>query len=94
MAKNRVFISYDYDKDKVSKDRLLAWDAGNRLLDGVEREQRAPQRAGMLQCGRRVVDRAGLDGHELLFELGGLPGFPRRPATEVALFADDAQEVT
>ncbi len=27
MAKNRVFISYDYDHDKVSKDRLLAWDA-------------------------------------------------------------------
>lgn len=27
MAKNRVFISYDYDKDKASKDRLLGWDA-------------------------------------------------------------------
>ena len=27
MAKNRVFISYDYDRDKASKDRLLGWDA-------------------------------------------------------------------
>lgn len=27
MAKNRVFISYDYDHDKTSKDRLLGWDA-------------------------------------------------------------------
>jgi hypothetical protein len=25
MAKNRVFISYDYDHDKASKDRLLGW---------------------------------------------------------------------
>ncbi len=27
MAKNRVFISYDYDHDKDSKDQLLGWDA-------------------------------------------------------------------
>ena len=27
MAKNKVFISYDYDHDKASKDRLLGWDA-------------------------------------------------------------------
>jgi hypothetical protein len=26
MAKNKVFISYDYDHDKGSKDRLLGWD--------------------------------------------------------------------
>ena len=26
MAKNRVFVSYDYDNDKTSKDRLLRWD--------------------------------------------------------------------
>ena len=31
MAKNRVFISYDYDHDKVSKDRLLGWDADNEF---------------------------------------------------------------
>ncbi len=31
MAKNRVFISYDYDHDKASKDRLLAWDAGKEF---------------------------------------------------------------
>ena len=27
MAKNRVFISYDYDHDKASKNQLLGWDA-------------------------------------------------------------------
>ena len=27
MDKNRVFISYDYDNDKTSKDQLLGWDA-------------------------------------------------------------------
>jgi len=27
MAKNRVFINYDYDHDKASRDRLLGWDA-------------------------------------------------------------------
>lgn len=26
MARNRVFISYDYDHDRASKDRLLGWD--------------------------------------------------------------------
>ena len=31
MAKNRVFISYDYDKDKASKDRLLGWDADKEI---------------------------------------------------------------
>jgi hypothetical protein len=32
MAKNKVFIGYDYDHDKASKDRLLGWDA-NREFD-------------------------------------------------------------
>ena len=32
MARNRVFISYDYDQDKTSKDRLLGWDT-NREFD-------------------------------------------------------------
>lgn len=27
MAKNRVFISYDYDHDQASKNQLLGWDA-------------------------------------------------------------------
>jgi hypothetical protein len=27
MAKNKVFIGYDYDNDKAFKDRLLGWDA-------------------------------------------------------------------
>src|SRR3989338_6969018 len=31
MAKNRVFISYDYDRDKASKDRLLGWDADKEI---------------------------------------------------------------
>ncbi len=31
MAKNRVFISYDYDNDKASKDRLLGWDANKEF---------------------------------------------------------------
>jgi hypothetical protein len=31
MAKNKVFISYDYDNDKASKDRLLGWDANNEF---------------------------------------------------------------
>ena len=26
MAKNKVFIGYDYDNDKAAKDRLLEWD--------------------------------------------------------------------
>lgn len=26
MAKNKVFIGYDYDNDKTAKDRLLGWD--------------------------------------------------------------------
>jgi hypothetical protein len=26
MAKNKVFISYDYDHDMASKDRLVGWD--------------------------------------------------------------------
>jgi hypothetical protein len=29
MAKNNVFIGYDYDSDKASKDRLLGWDANH-----------------------------------------------------------------
>ena len=31
MAKNKVFISYDYDNDKASKDRLLRWDVNNEF---------------------------------------------------------------
>jgi hypothetical protein len=31
MAKNKVFISYDYDYDKVSKDRLLGWDVNKEI---------------------------------------------------------------
>ena len=31
MAKNKVFISYDYDNDKASKDRLLGWDTGKEF---------------------------------------------------------------
>jgi hypothetical protein len=31
MAKNRVFISYDYDNDIASKDRLLGWDANTEF---------------------------------------------------------------
>jgi len=27
MAKNKVFVGYDYDNDKAAKDRLLGWDA-------------------------------------------------------------------
>jgi hypothetical protein len=34
MAKNKVFIGYDYDNDKAVKDRLLGWDT-NRELDFV-----------------------------------------------------------
>jgi len=32
MAKNKVFVGYDYDNDKAAKDRLLGWDA-NREFD-------------------------------------------------------------
>lgn len=31
MAKNKVFISYDPDSDKASKDRLVQWDTGNEF---------------------------------------------------------------
>lgn len=31
MTKKRVFISYDYDNDKASKDRLLGWDTDNEF---------------------------------------------------------------
>jgi hypothetical protein len=31
MAKNKVFISYDPDSDKASKDRLVKWDTGNEF---------------------------------------------------------------
>ena len=31
MAKNRVFIGYDYDNDKAAKDRLLGWDTNNEF---------------------------------------------------------------
>jgi len=31
MAKNKVFIAYDYDCDKAAKDRLLGWDANKEF---------------------------------------------------------------
>ena len=31
MAKNKVFISYDYDNDKAAKDRLLGWDTNKEF---------------------------------------------------------------
>lgn len=31
MAKYSVFISYDYDNDKSSKDQLLGWDANKEI---------------------------------------------------------------
>ena len=31
MAKNKVFISYDYDNDNASKDCLLGWDTNNEF---------------------------------------------------------------
>lgn len=31
MAKNKVFIGYDYDHDQASKDRLLGWDVNNEF---------------------------------------------------------------
>ncbi len=31
MAKNKVFIGYDYDNDKASKDRLLGWDVNKEF---------------------------------------------------------------
>ena len=32
MAKNKVFIAYDYDCDKAAKDRLLGWDANKEFV--------------------------------------------------------------
>ena len=31
MAKNKVFVGYDYDNDKAARDRLLKWDANNEF---------------------------------------------------------------
>jgi hypothetical protein len=31
MAKNKVFIGYDYDCDKAAKDRLLGWDVNQEF---------------------------------------------------------------
>jgi hypothetical protein len=31
MAKNKVFIGYDYDHDKAAKDRLLGWDVNKEF---------------------------------------------------------------
>ncbi len=31
MAKKKVFISYDYDKDRHYKNLLLAWDANSEF---------------------------------------------------------------
>ena len=66
----------------------------HRLLDGVEVEHRAPRRPNPLHCGRRVVGRIGLSGHELLLEFDRLPDFPCHPGAAVGLFADNAQKVT
>jgi len=32
MAKNKVFIGYDYDHDKAYKDRLLGWDVNKEFV--------------------------------------------------------------
>ena len=31
MTKNKVFIGYDYDSDKASRDQLLAWDVNKEF---------------------------------------------------------------
>ena len=31
MAKNKVFVGYDYDNDRASKDRLLGWDVNKEF---------------------------------------------------------------
>ena len=31
MAKNKVFVGYDYDNDKAAKDRLLGWDVNKEF---------------------------------------------------------------
>ena len=31
MAKNKVFVGYEYDHDKAAKDRLLGWDANQEF---------------------------------------------------------------
>jgi hypothetical protein len=31
MAKNKVFVSYDYDNDRASKDRLVGWDVNKEF---------------------------------------------------------------
>jgi hypothetical protein len=31
MARNKVFIGYDYDNDKAAKDRLLGWDTSKEF---------------------------------------------------------------
>jgi hypothetical protein len=31
MAKNKVFIGYDYENDKAAKDRLLEWDSNREF---------------------------------------------------------------
>ncbi len=38
MAKNKVFVGYDYDNDKSAKDRLLGWDA-DREFDFTSYDQ-------------------------------------------------------
>ena len=73
-------------------DRLGELPLVQRLLNGVEVEYRAPRRPNPLHCGRRVVRRIGLSGHELLLKLDRLPDFPCHPGVAVSLFADDAQK--
>ena len=31
MTKNKLFIAYDYDRDKAAKDRLLGWDVNKEF---------------------------------------------------------------
>lgn len=56
--KKRVFISYDYDKDKHYKNLLLAWDA-NRLFDFSIRDHSADVSINSLDAAaiKRVISR-------------------------------------
>ena len=56
--------------------RLDELESVHRPFDGVEVEHRAPRRPNPLHCGRRVVNRIGLSGHELFPELDRLADFP------------------
>ena len=79
---------------RYNADRLDELESVHRLFDGVEVEHRAPRRPNPLHCGRRVVNRIGLSGHELFPELDRLADFPYHPGAAVGLFTDDAEKVT